>query len=212
MSTSTVDSGGGGGGDSTTDTTTDDTTTDDGGGGGGGGSDDDGLSASQVADIVRSILPGWVLNPPRALRAFIERPVATVTTIVVGFVFQDIVLPIVRGILEAGLALVGAVLFLAQSIAMIGDALISALVGGFAPVGMTLLRTIGQFNRAIAQAAATGGLAAPTIVTLLWGVQLGVAGFFVVSLIESVDVPFVDLGGILRAVTAPVKFVVGLVR
>jgi hypothetical protein len=181
---------------------------------GGGGDTDSGgsLSSGDVADIVRALLPDWVLTPPPALRAFIDRPIATVTTIVVGWIFQDIVLPIVRGVLEAALAVVGAILVLAQSIATLGDLLISSLVGGFAPVGAAVLNTLAQVNGTIAQAAASAGLAAPLVVTLLYGIEIGVAGYLAVSLLESIDVPLVDLGGILRAVTAPIKFVVGLVR
>jgi len=72
----------------------------------------------------------------------------------------------------------------------------------------SILSVIDEFNAALAELAATGGLAAPTIVTLLYVAELATVGFVLWSIIRVIDVPLISLDGLVQVLTAPLQLAI----
>lgn len=76
----------------------------------------------------------------------------------------------------------------------------------------SILGVIEEFNATLAELAATGGLAAPTIVTALYLLEVGAVVWVLWSLIRVIDVPFISLNGLVQVLTAPLQFVIRRLR
>lgn len=165
----------------------------------------------------------WFLSEditgPNALRQWVAEVALEAT---VAWFVENFVRPIVGAFLFVGETIINVVL-----IAAFGqDRSIGGPAYGLADIWLgviplldetgsafgSLLDVVDEFNAALAELAATGGLAAPTIVTLLYVAELATVGFVLWSLVRIIDFPFISLDGLIQTATAPVQFAIRRLR
>jgi len=165
----------------------------------------------------------WFLSEditgPNALRQWVAEVALEAT---VEWFVENFVRPIVGAFLFVGETIINVVL-----IAAFGqDRAIGGPAYGLADIWLgvvpllersgdafgSILGVIDEFNAALAELAATGGLAAPTIVTLLYVAELATAGYLLWSLIRVIDVPLISLDGLVQVLTAPLQFAIRRLR
>jgi len=155
---------------------------------------------------------GWWLETVQNFTTAVER-------IILALILNKVVDPIVGAFVYVGEAIIGTVLILAfgqdQTVGgedygladiWLGAAGLIAESGG---AFESVLGVIEEFNQALAELAAMGGFAAPTIVSALYLLEVGGVVWVLWSIIRVVDVPLISLDGAVQVVTAPVQ---GLLR
>lgn len=167
-----------------------------------------------VLGVLRGIFPEEFLRDPRTY----------IIGTTVGYLVDTFIYPFFGALATAGTAMITAVLvvFLGSDLSLgatgsLGLADIplyvtASLIGAGGPVGADLLGFVFQFNAAIAQVAADAGLAAPAIVTLLYGAEALVVIYLLWSLIQVIDVPIIEVSGVVRVVLLPVRKLIGVIR
>jgi hypothetical protein len=137
------------------------------------------------------------------------------------WVLDNIFRPIIQAVLWIGGAFIDGMLLIAfgpdtaiggpsygvaDGAVWIADESVSLVV----PIGASLVGVIDTFNQALAEIAASAGIAAPVVVGGLWIAEGAVVSFFVWKAISVVDFPVIDLDNLIRAVTFPPRWFLGL--
>jgi hypothetical protein len=142
-----------------------------------------------------------------------------VQQIIAQWILDNVIDPIVGGVLFTVRSIISAILTAAlgqdQAIGppnfgaadiWLGIIPLLTEVGGWFD---SVLGFIEEFNQALAELAATGGLAAPTIVTALYLLEVVGVVWVLWSINLVIYVPFISLNGLVQVLTAPVQ---GLLR
>lgn len=195
--------------------------------GGGSGNYDGGASSETASDgdsrlrrIVRAaviaIVPTWVLafQTWEQFTAFLE---AFIIETVVKWIVANFVRPLVNAVLGIGGLIVDTILLVAfgtdrvlggppglvDLVVWLAESFVAATSG---PTDQ-IVTVITDFNASIAATAADAGLAAPFVVTLMWGAELAVTGYIVWSIVRVIDFPLVDVDDFIIRVTKPFRVV-----
>ena len=156
-------------------------------------------------------IPSWVWNPRK-----------TILGVVLGYVFTNFVQPIAASIYAAGMAIVDSVLVMfygqdkiwsAEGQYGIADLPLVAteiVLNVINPIISAVFSVVTQFNAAIAQAAAEGGLAAPPVVTLLVFIEVSGTLYALWYGFMAIDFPIIKKGAIIKLITYPVRWWAGL--
>jgi len=158
---------------------------------------------------------GWWLDTASNFTTAVER-------IIIAWVLDSIVDPIVGAFVYVGEAIIGTVLILAfgqdQTVGgenygladiWLGAAGLIAESGG---AFESVLGVIEEFNQTLADLAATGGPAAPTIVSALYLLEVGGVAWVLWSIIRVIDIPLISLNGAVQVLTAPVQGILRRLR
>lgn len=143
-------------------------------------------TSDSVADDDGIELPSWIFNPRTKI-------LGIVATWLVG------------GVLAIGEVGVGVVLDAGGVLAEVPALFFGSIADGFGSAGGAILATLESLNAAIVAAASSAGPLAPVILLV------GYAALFLALIrgamfvIDLVDVPVIDLGTLVRGVTAPIR-------
>lgn len=186
------------------------------------------LTVSQLTNLLKSVqkaaVPNWVRDVGERGIKLINNPKSAVLTIVFGFVINQMVRPFFGSIVQVALILVDSVQILffgfdrtlgptgPLGLADLPLAMVALITDALQPAVFGVIGEIVLFNQELGRIAASAGLAAFPIVTLAAVVEIGVAAFLLWTLISSVDIPYIDQTGILRATTYPFRLVLGALR
>ncbi|WP_284007826.1 hypothetical protein [Haloarcula pelagica] len=183
-----------------------------------------GPSDQYIEAVAQSVVPDWVYVYSGRIRNFFRDPRGAVLSIVVTFVFNEFVYPILNGIIATGEALIDTVLLIffgadravgATGQLGIADLPIWAatqLTTAASGPAASILGVIRSYNVAVGQTAAQAGIAAPAVVFVLYAAEIAAVLFVLWSVVQTVDVPFIKLGGILRIVMVPINAIQKLIR
>jgi hypothetical protein len=172
--------------------------------------------------MVLSVMPSWLSSNISKLKPLLtEGPRKWATAIVIGVIWGMFIQPIVGGFLAAGATLIDPVIWVflgsdgelglspdsTLGLADIPLALEDALLGS-GTLGL-LFRPVFQFLDAyqgvLATVAAEAGPIGPAIVIAGWTLLVLILGQIAWWIIRSVDVPFINLGPILKGLSAPFR-------
>jgi hypothetical protein len=81
-----------------------------------------------------------------------------------------------------------------------------SFVGATAGPTSEIVGVITSFNAAIASTAAGAGLAAPIVVGLLWGLEIAVVVFTLITILRTLNLPLIDVDDLLDQLLSPIKF------
>lgn len=178
------------------------------------------LIRSEVVDIV----PNWVWAVGDRGQELLRNPRNAVLTIVIGFVVDQLLFPIFRSIATIGLTIVDAVTLLffgtdrtLSATGQLGLADIplyasSIVIGGAEPVVLSVVGFVLDLNQQVGEVAASAGFAGFPIAAGLAVAEVGVLLYVTWSLVEIIDVPLIELDGILQVALYPFRLVLGLIR
>lgn len=205
MSLANLDSGGGGGGSGD-------------GGSDGGGSGGGGLSPRVIREIVEDVLQA--IFP----RRFLRDPRTYIIGTVIAWVVDRFIVPIFRGFAQAGAAIIQAILavFLGRDLTWAAEGSIGLadiplwfltnLIEAGAPIGSGILTVLDTLNIAIETVALQAGPAAPVVATGLYGAVALSVGYVTWSIIQVIDIPGIQLSGIVSVATLPFRKLLAVIR
>lgn len=154
----------------------------------------------------------------------LKNPRNAVITIIFGYFVDRIIFPIFEAVAQVGIILVDSVQILFfgfdRSLGAAGGigladlplVFVSLLTGALQPPMMAFVGQVNQVNQQIGRVAADAGLAAFPVVALAAVVEIGAALYVLWWILETLDIPAVDLDGLLRASTYPFRLVLGVFR
>ena len=175
-------------------------------------------------NAVYSIVPNVLLNLSNQARNLITNPRRTILGVVVGFAVTNFVNPIFNGVFATGEALVDTVLLIAfgadRAVGPQGQLgivdlpiwFVTTLVAAFRGPAASILAIIQSFNVTVGQVAAQAGIAAPAVVTVLYAAQIAAVLYVLWAIIQVIDVPFVELSGLVSIVMAPINALRNFIR
>lgn len=154
----------------------------------------------------------------------LKNPRNAVITIIFGYFVDRIIFPIFEAVAQVGIILVDSVQILffgfdrtlgaggKIGLADLPLVFVDLLTDGIQPAVTGVVGQINQINRQVARVAADAGLAALPVVTLAAVVEIGLALYVLWWIVETVDVPYVDVDGLLRTTAYPFRVVLGVFR
>lgn len=177
-----------------------------------------------VDSAIRNRIPDWIYNVGGRGVKLLKNPVTFILTVVIGYVVNTFIRPTFQAVVSAGavIARIPLLVFLGGDLRWgptgsigLADAPWWAAVQLSAVAGVpvaAVFRTVQRFNESIAAMVATAGLAGFPIAAGLAVVEVGVVIYLLWATIQVIDIPVVELSGIVRVILAPIRLVVSFVR
>ncbi|MFC7077870.1 hypothetical protein [Haloarcula halophila] len=184
----------------------------------------DGSSGQDVLVFSENPVPDWVYRYGGRIRSFFRDPKAAVLGFVVTYVVDEFVTPIFNGVLATGAVLIDTVLLIAfgedRVVGATGQLGIvdlpiwaaTTLVNAFEGPAASILAVIQSYNITVGQVAAQAGIAAPAVAFVLYTVPIALFLFGAWTIIQAIDIPFVELSGLVRIVMAPINALRNFIR
>lgn len=168
-----------------------------------------GIARSPRAWIVAVLVPtiGFLEAESR-----LEGGESAVEMIVEFYIIQNFLLPIFNVFFELGLTAVATASGVFDFLASIAPRAAVRFGGIILSLSGSIVNGVWQINLQLGAQLAPAGIAAPTIATLFAGLQIGGLVWALWTLAKTVDVPGLDVLGLVMAVTRPVRNFLGVFR
>ena len=173
-----------------------------------------------------SVIPDWVSQVGERGIALITNPKNAVLSIIVGFLGYDIVEPIFVAIYRIGKLLISIPVTVVYgtdqrigwlSSGSVGDSAVGfgiadvpvyiarLVIEALSPVVQAVFGVIRAFNGSVVTLTLSAGLAGPPVAAALITVEIGLGLYLGWAVLQIIDIPGIQLSGIARVATAPLR-------